>query len=358
MTFRLEAFPERYEPVQLEAIIRAALNGLVTSGPLISGRENNRVDDWPSYDSVRRLSLSPLAGPLGGAEDARLARAAVVDGSGLAASGRAQRFRFESGLRLRPILQMPRDWYGSYIDQTPAYTTVGTAFMSRKVVFGAIVTRIPHNLGRIPERWWPAGSANERGPMGQRLVARGGAGAVVADGKNVRLDVDFLPVLGLEPVDIELRLKHLFGFTDGSSTVSDHGFSAATGLGGATKLGSLSGAAVLTAIAGELVTTDKVFGGLLLTTAWGLTAAQLAHGFLTTNPPSAGDATVWESTTHQTRDPVSSLADAMVNSPVPGLGKSLGAIEALDSTLTVQDSFDDGVAIVLERGSVDFVMGV
>ncbi len=341
---RFSGVPEQYDPDKITTNIQDALDQVTAyfetpapDAPLSLTTERN-----PSYKNVRRLALNVTAGTYGGADDPRVARVVEQSDSGLCPDGQSQRFRFETGAALFPLARFPTRSNMWAIQNVPPLFPF-TQPMPTRVAFGCLVPKIQHHLKKIPERVSMRTSAGMEGPTGQ-LVKGAGTGLYLPIGMNVRCDFDFLPVFGLTADDIEWRLKHLLSFTSGLFGSDDQG-------GVIPFLSTYENPAVRRQAATDMVTTTQHFGGLLLATAWGWSAAAANVGIADAGPPIVmGN----EVSLVNLRNPVNDLDDGMINVPIPELGKSLFALPTTSTSLATM--LGTGLRLVLHRGTVDFVL--
>ncbi len=362
-----EGFQEKWNAEEANAAVQALVQQLEdrqTTSPVGQAADATGL---PSWDNVRRLTLNYRAlGTMGDTPDPRAASVAAYDGSGL--SGSYQRFRFDVGTRLPPMMWLPTSTQGWLRIQAMAgnlFALFG-AGAEKATVFGLIVTGIPHDLGRMPEFCVARSSSGPNGPTGQRCAINGGTHtAPFASGTNVALDMDFIPLLGQSPLDIERQLKFLFSFGDGSSTTSEHGFGDVPGLAIPPAFNRFDSAEFLAEVLSDLVTTEETFGGILLTTMWGQqTLSSIPTGLNSTggeiiNPPSGTD--IWDGNSWAVfpmEDDVTSQRIPQMSSTLPGLGKSLGVLmmDLGNSYATPQAMLSNGLTVALENGSVDFIM--
>lgn len=351
-----DGFPDKYDADQASAAVRQLEQDLrkeISDSRDDMERAIPDVPDAPvvpTYTQVRRLSLRNRSGTYGGEQDPRVADVEQVSGRGLSANGRFQRFRFGLGTQLVPfatggVCNTDFAWVGPGVN---VYTGAASPV---PVIAATVVTRIPHALGRLPERCVARMSSGRKGPSGQRVEVTGGSyGSPWQSGSNVRADVDFIPVLGVEPDDIERVLKHLVGFGDGSSRLSEHGFAAAGTYAAASRLENPD---LHRALSGELVTTEDTFGGLLILTTWGFASWQQNQaGFSAVAPANGG----WRGLAGVS-DPVTLKEDMMAAIALPEIGKSACALGLPSGAGSLQTIFDTGFQVSLMAGTVDFVMG-
>lgn len=342
-----EGFPDQYAPEDADVALREVDRRLTEE--IAAVRETaipaavSPFEGYPRYTNVRELVVRRQTGLYGGDGDPRFGFVSDVQGSGQ--SGPWQRFRFGPGTTVNPLLRGPVDlesW--AYIHGVGYFAVPAKEAMA----MGLYVSGIPHGLGRLPEFWIKAPSSTSRGPAGQRLEVVGGTQAApYAAGTPIRADLDFVPILGREPADIQRALKHLVGFGDGAATASEHSFD---DLAGTSPGGTIfEDPDLLGRHASDMVTTDRLFGGVLLMTVWGLPAFQGTYGYHDVG------AEAWEHQTGAIRDPVTGADDQMASCPVPGLGKSLYFAQM--AQITLQNLFANGFSVSLRAGSVDFIMG-
>jgi hypothetical protein len=328
---RLEGLPSTYDPVAINSLLRTAFDDLSrTDLPPVT--PVTQTGTWPRPETSNIIGLNYRTGALQTLADGRFAAATLTRNTG--ALGEIQRFRFPEGIELRPLFVGPTCAF-AFIEALPAVASFN------QVVWGRFVTGIPHSLARLPERVLWRGSADDRGPRGQRVIARDGS---LLSG-NVRCDVDFVPVFAQDRTDVFRFLKHFVPFAGGENRVDD------TLAGGVLNNTNLEVADLADGLANELVTTATTFGGFLVTTAWGITAwAQVARQY--------DNAIFRESSiivTGITVDPINGRPDPMLSAVLPYVGKSLYATPLVDDTFA--NYFANATRLVLTAGSVDFVMG-
>lgn len=342
-TIPFEGLPDTYDADRVSSSIRTALGAI--EGHL------EAIPDPPApaattvapagFQNARRLAFTPPStGTYGGAADPRVVYATAYDGSGLSEGGERQRFRFDVGTLLNPLMRMPVRNFGWVHDQALGYSS-SQGYPG--IAFGQLVPMIRHDLGRIPERVSWRCSAGPRGPTGQ-LVQTFGAAAILTVGTKLRCDVDFIPVFGREERDIELALKGLFAFGSGDFAYDD--------LAGVSPDASFfENPALLRQYSSELVTTDQIFGGLLVATIWGLPTLA---GHVMGVDVGSGTSTV-DSALAWLRETGSTIPDQMLACDLPGLGKSLYAARLYNAT-TLAAMLTAGLKVGLTRGTVDFVL--
>ena len=337
------------DPVSLTTALRKAFDSIEAQAQAATPPAAAAVQgDFPRFDNAKAMTLRYQGGTYGGSEDPRVAFVANYSGSGLSRDKARQRFRFERGTSIMPLIIAPVDKHNwSHSDIADAYTFDATTPVFRQLSCGIFVVGIPHDLGRVPERVTFRGSAGPFGPTGQRLEVMGGSFFGGA-GKPVRAEIDFLPVLGYRALDIERRLKMLVGFSASGATASEHGFDDNAGM--ATLSTNFSNPDLLRQYSSEMVTTDRVFSGLLIATVWGIPTWQQTVGW-STSPNVTG----FERMTGMVRDPVTGRMDPMCSAILPEIGKSIWS-GAAQSGNSLQQYFAAGVKLALVEGTVDFVL--
>lgn len=339
---------KKADPESITTALRRAFESIETQAATAAPLASTPPGDFPDYKDVRAVTLRYQAGTYGGGEDPRVSFAASYAGSGLSSDRRRQRFRFDRGTTLFPFLIAPVDKHNwTHSDVTDAYTFDATAPVFRQVAFGCLVSGIAHDLGRIPERLSARFSAGPEGPTGQRVEVTGGAflgGAGVA----LRADVDFLPIFGIRRVDVERRLRMLMGFAGSAGTASDHSLTDNVGMLGLST--NFSSPDLLQSYASEMITTDRLFSGLLIATVWGCPSWQQTVGF-----SNGANTTGFERMLGMLGDPVTGALDPMGGGFLPEVGKCIWT-GAIQSTNTLQQHFAAGVKVALSDGTVDFVL--
>lgn len=323
-----EALPDRYDAAALQTVLRAL---------------ERRIDAMPGAAPPARAASAPeptslalrfpSGGTYGGAADPRVAEAAAIS-EAVAADG-AQRFRIGAGLVLPPLMRSP------ICRVSPAGVVPSPSPWDVDVVVFGAFARVPHALGAPPRQFRRLQAFDDRGPIAQRVDAAGGSKLSGA----LRLDVDFFPVFGRTPEDVELALKHFVGFAGAGSAVSTFGFST-------TSFVDYENPDLAREHAAALVTTDESFGGVVVTCAWGLGA--LAH--VLTGTSGGGGALQLRygsgplggrtfSTVYQ--------EDPRLNAPLPWGGPSMaGVFIDKDAPVTLSALLADGTRVALSRGAI------
>jgi hypothetical protein len=334
---RFAKLPARYDAAAVSKAIEDLARDMERKPPALETPAFPSIlkAPFPSYTETLKLGLDYRhlnAGSYGSENDPRISYVRSTRGSGLRSG--VERFRFETGTKVFPLLRLP--------------TEQGSAVaVDIQVAFGLLVVGVPHRLNRLPEFVLLRSSATERGPAGQKLQITGGAaslGSGYVSGDMVRADLDFVPILGQTQDDIESKLRYLFHFETGATPFgtfdySDGGFSD-------FELPKLEARYLA-----EMVTTEETFSGILLVTSWGLPTFQGGWSEF------AGGALTAEVITHRVFDTIQGHPDQMVSCHLVGLGKSLWAMRVPRAAGALQAIFDDGLELTLQGGSVDFVMG-
>ncbi len=214
------------------------------------------------------------------------------------------------------------------------------------LVFGLYLAGIPHQLGRVPTWMRPVAGCDDMGPVGQLLKAGGGTKL----SGNLYCDVDFIPLFGRTPEDIELAAKHMVGFAGAGATSPFQ-------LVSLTTLAYYENTNLPRDAAARMVTTDKSFSGLLLTTAWGLNAFQWSIGQTTSGGGAYahryGAAPLFKSGWATVLD-----EHVRMSAPLPRIGKSMaGVLVDKDAPITLDALLADGTRAFLSQGSVEWEMG-
>lgn len=338
----LEGLPEKYDPEQLASTLRQAFGQVSThlATPAPAPASPAAAARYPDWTNVKRIAIASALGAYGGSADARVAYPTTYEGGGLSRDGQAQRFRFDTGVQLPPMIRLPLRT-NSWVVFSPFLMVHGPGLS--RLSFGVVVPGIRHDLRRIPERVTSRSSAGRTGPSGQ-LVKTGGDASYYPIGTNTRADIDFVPVFGRTPEDVEYQLKHLFSFTGGLFGQDDL-------VGTFPDASVFENPTLLRSFASELVTTEDRFGGILLATAWGMQTVQAGVDVSDAGGPVVGKdgATAW------LRNSVNTVPDGMVACALPDLGgKALFSLPITNATLSTY--LGTGLRLVLSQGTVDFVL--
>lgn len=340
--FQTEGLPESYDADEVATALQRVADSAGDAVEEVRGEipelPVSPLIGYPSWNDVRRLGLRYQDGTIGGADDVRLAYVESVDGDGRRAG--MQRFRFDRGLQLSPLFYAPTSDEGATIQDNASNQVVPSVAM-KQMAFGRLVLRIPHGLGRTPEAVVMRSSAGRKGPTSQRVIATGG-GAIV-EGTVLRCQVDFLPVLGVEAIDIERQLESIL--------VTSAGL---LGFGEVTAGQSFYAAVNLPDhVLSEAITTDRHFAGLLVATCWGLGSWQQGTQTALTGPP---DTVTFDQGTAQLEDPASSVVEPMGGGWVPEVGKAVYTAAVAGATESIDSVASAGLRLLLEAGTVDFTM--
>lgn len=362
----VEAMPEQYNAEQVTASVRQVMEPVQEQ----VSEQQKAIDAIriptvpgimpPDYRNVKTLYLKDRGGGISTPDDFRVKSVDRVSGSGLAAG--QQRFRIEPILDLMPLFTAPMLDYSfiNFVDSWPPNQD-GAALVGMQPVWftcGALLGNIPHDLGRIPEFFYGSRSSGRDGPTGQKVLHKitSGGDTTLPDNTPLVCEFDFIPIFGVEKIDIERILKSMFSFlTTGVDPSSEHQIDDSTGAAKLTT--SFMGPSFSENILRDMLTTDKTFGGILVATSWGLPT--FGAGAVTRAVSGGWDAQSWDQVSGPLRDGVNDvqfMSGAMVYRDISKAAYWAQG-DSIENWTELADVQGSGARFRLTEGTIDFTIG-
>ena len=316
----IEGLPEKYDATQMLQALEAIVGQLESAqaAPVVTAEPAR-----PIVPTGVALSRRNRAGLYATETDPRISDPQIVSLGDVTQEG--EYFDIKCGAQMGPWACCPLVKDGAPIDEL-------------HVVMACLVLKIPHRLGRLPGRIEHIHIPEE----GYNPVLRIGGGNDPGSrteydlDEELRLEIAFDPIWGVDPEDVERRLRFWVG-----STPRPPGFNSYADVSGSSDLDLPD---LPTQFFSDAVTTDKHFSGILHICVYGF--------------PSFQYAIKGEYATDHVQNPVTGANDSQIQMPNhSGHNVAVLSVEKwLGAATSLQDISDDGLFVYLDQCGLQFLL--